>query len=125
MKPFSKSEALQGKPVVTRNGKKVLYITEVPLDITFPVVAVIESVGGPCIFTSDGNFLKSQDYHAYDLFMASTKKEGWIAFGVHPHSLSAAGFATHVWHTEEDAKRYFKKGNSTEPLGTVKVAWEE
>ena len=52
MKPFSKSEALQGKPVVTRNGK-------------------------------------------------------------------------HVWHTEEDAKRYFKQCNNEEPLGTVKVAWEE
>jgi len=125
MKPFSKSEALQGKPVVTRAGKKVLYITEVPLDITFPVVAVIESAGGPHIFTSDGNFLKPQSYHAYDLFMASTKKEGWIAFGVHPYSLSAAGFATHVWHTEEDAKRYFKQCNNAEPLGTVKVAWEE
>lgn len=125
MKPFSKSEALQGKPVVTRNGKKVLYITEVPLDIAYPVVAVVEGIGEPHIFTSDGEFSTSHYYHVYDLFMASTKKEGWIAFGVHPYSLNAVGFATHVWHTEEDAKRYFKDSNNAEPLGTVKVAWEE
>jgi hypothetical protein len=128
MKPFSKSEALQGKPVVTRNGKKVLYITEVPLDIMYPVVAVVEGVEEPHIFTSDGNFLKSQDYHTYDLFMASTKKEGWIAFGTNQIKISSkgiVGFATHVWSTEDEAKRYYYAGNEGSTVHTVKVAWEE
>ena len=128
MKPFSKSEALQGKPVVTRNGKKVLYITEVPLDIKYPVVAVVEGIGEPHIFTSDGRFLYSQGDHPYDLIMASTKKEGWIAFGTDqiksPYK-GIVGFATHVWSTEDEAKRYYYyAGNKGSTVHTVKVGWE-
>ena len=129
MRPFSKSEALQGKPVVTRNGKKVKYITEIPLDINYPVVAVVEGIDEPHVFTSDGKFLKSDNNHLYDLFMGSTKKEGWIAFGTDKRRYSngdITGFATHVWSTEAEAKRLYLQGNDTESVvHTVHVSWEE
>ena len=42
MKPFSKFEAISGKPVVTRDGKKVTQLKEFELDGPFQIVGVVE-----------------------------------------------------------------------------------
>ena len=129
MKPFSKFEALSGKPVVTRSGLKVLYITEIPLDVLYPVVAFIEGHNSADGFTSDGAFLQgpSTREHPLDLFMASENKEGWIAFGTDHRTYAPSaillGFA---WPTEEKAKESYRSVNDgREPASTVKDSWED
>jgi len=78
MKPFNLTDAIAGKPVVTRNGKP---ITEIHLfkecKSKYNVCAVIE--GDINNFTLDGKFWKDRDaIHEYDLFMASEKKTVWV-----------------------------------------------
>ena len=129
MKPFSKMEAIgNGKPVVTRNGRKVLQIFEVTANIGQPVVAMVEGDSDIQTFTSDGKFYESSLVSVYDLFMATTTKEGWVAFGTERlqemHGL--VGFATHVWPTEEVARASYRGANEQrEPKGVQKVSWEE
>jgi hypothetical protein len=129
MKPFSKYAALSGKPVVTREGLKVLYITEIPLDVQYPIVAFIEGHKSADGYTSDGKFLSHTTAHHLDLFMATEKKEGWIAFGTDNRGgnpICLIGFATHVWPTEEKAKSSFLQVNGTDAVvNTVKVYWED
>ena len=129
MKPFSKLEAIgNGKPVVTRSGKKVLQLFEIDADIEYPLVGLVEGATDVSTWTSDGNFSNQGAVQNLDLFMASTKHEGWIAFG--PESaqtdLDLVAFATHVWPTEEAAKNSYRNANyDHEPAGTQKITWEE
>jgi hypothetical protein len=103
MKPFS-----QGKPVVTRDGRKVLWITEIPEDIFYPIVGLIP-----------------HREHAWDLFMAPVQRVGWVAFGHSLYCDPAAMFCTHVWDTEEDAKNNYRAATDKEPKGTQRIEWEE
>ena len=124
MKPFSKFEAISGKPVVTRYGIPVTQLKEFEADGTYRIAGVIE--GEIEKWTDDGWFLSSQSGHRYDLFMASEKREGWVAFGQYcdqeKHGL--IGFCTHVFRTEEEAKDSFRVATSGAASGTAKVAWE-
>lgn len=132
MKPFNRIEMVQGKPVVTRDGRKVVWITEVPAGyhvysyLTFPIVGLIEGDKAPEVWTIDGLYSSyGCGENNRDLFMAPTKKVGWIAFG-EPIGLSIpVGFCTHVWTTEEEAKKYYRSTQGVEPKGTQFVEWEE
>lgn len=105
MKPFSKMEALSGKPVVTRDGRKVKIIGEVPADVIYPVVGHIEGASEVATWTSDGKYFTGNDRPTTsDLFMAPEIKAGWVAFGLSlNHSKDIVGFCTHVWPAEEEA----------------------
>jgi hypothetical protein len=75
MKPFNLLEAKAGKPLVTRDGKKVLELRVFNTDVERPLIAVIEKK----IFAFDlnGKFNPSQDTGS-DLFMALEKKSIWV-----------------------------------------------
>jgi len=132
MKPFSKMAAIgEGKPVVSRSGKKLLQIHEFSLDIKYPIAGVLEGSNETDTWTSDGRYSDLGGVqHPKDLFMAATPKEGWVAFGVYKKcgdDLEGRpnGFATHVWPTKEKAKADFRSANNgTEAAGTVRVEWE-
>lgn len=68
MKPFNLSEALAGKPVVTRDGHKVLKITNLETDI-YPVVAKVELHSQPICYTSKGFYTRTEIENDLDLFM--------------------------------------------------------
>ena len=128
MKPFSKFEAISGKPVVTRDGKKVTQLKEFELDGPFQIVGVIEGRRDTCKWTDDGNYYSDHGESHLDLYMASAVVEGWAAFGVEEaqtrHKLVA--FVTHAWLTEAMAIESYKDANDDrEPKGTVRISWEE
>lgn len=75
MKPFNLKDALDGKPVVTRNGLKVIRIIHLPeAEESTQVLAVLEG-GLTKLYYTSGAFFKSQ-IHNLDLFMA--EKIVWV-----------------------------------------------
>jgi len=73
MKPFNLKEALEGKSVVTRNGRKITQIAYFP-KAHRPVLFQIEDAGTVFGATETGkNAYYDDEESIYDLFMASTK----------------------------------------------------
>jgi len=86
MKKFNLEEALAGKPVVTRDGRKVRSIIKFDVDY-FPVVAIIEGREDVATFTLNGEYshatftLDGEYRHTRcnnDLFMATVKNKGYV-----------------------------------------------
>lgn len=78
MKPFNLADALAGKPVMTRDGMKVIRLIELPeAKPKSRLVAVLED-GETATFNEGGRYYSMRD-SSLDLFMAPTKKEGYIA----------------------------------------------
>ena len=75
MKPFNLEQALNGKPVVTRDGRKVVKIKMNEIHKDYPVSAFIaQRDGKPCAwwaFSKDGMFNANRVETEVDLFMAS------------------------------------------------------
>ena len=80
MKPFNLDEALAGKPVATRDGKRVLKIgvIQVPEWFTgqgsFPVVACVEGMVHMPSFTTQGSYFCDRK-SPHDLCMAEPEKK--------------------------------------------------
>jgi sporulation protein YlmC with PRC-barrel domain len=128
MKPFSKFEAISGKPVVTRAGKKVTQLKEFELDGPFQIVGVIEGMKDTSTWTDDGKYYSNGTVNFLDLFMETAAHEGWVAFGPEDAqtSFQLVAFATHVWPTEAAAVESYKEANYGHvPKGTVRIYWEE
>jgi len=127
MKPFSKFEAISGKPVVTRDGRKVGQLKKFEVTGPLQVVGVVEGKAETTAWTDDGKYYPNHTNCHLDLFMAPTMHEGWVAFG--PEAIQSAdglvAFATHAWPTEAGAIESYKSANNHEPKGTVKISWEE
>lgn len=86
MKPFNLEEAKAGKPVVTREGKKVLelyHFKNSTIDIGQTIVAIIEGDDSLKTYYPDGRFL-STHIGRLDLFMAEETKLAWINVYLHP-----------------------------------------
>lgn len=78
LKPFNLKEALAGKPVVTRKGKKVTHISDIGSNIQHPVSYVTEkhSASSPYHVNRSGGFLSCDT--EYDLFMAKEKVTRYV-----------------------------------------------
>ena len=126
MKPFSKFEAISGKPVVTRDGRKVGQLKEFEVTGPFQVVGVVEGKTETTAWTDNGTYYSSIVESHLDLFMAPTMHEGWVAFGPEGITSKVVAFATNAWPTEAAAVESYKNANYYhEPKGTVKISWEE
>jgi hypothetical protein len=82
LKPFNLQAALNGAPVVTRDGRKVLEIhhfTEC-FGTDHPVRAVVEGIEGIDSFTVCGRYVDRMHDRDYDLFMAPVKKTFYVNF---------------------------------------------
>lgn len=126
MKKFNLEEALQGKPVVTRDGRKVGRI--VHLDGISDVYSVLTVIDGDLErYTKEGKFLNgSSGPHSYDLFMESAKKEGWVNI----YDKEKAGLGNqikgrltgeNIYNNEECARKAAVPGL----IATVRIEWEE
>lgn len=79
MKPFNLEEALAGKKVVTRDGRKVISIHYIPSSpYALKVVAVIEGAFNEYRYYYNGCYDTSVTGTSHDLFMAPEKKEVWV-----------------------------------------------
>jgi hypothetical protein len=135
MKPFSKFEAISGKPVVTREGKKVTQLKEFELSGPYQIVGVVEGHNDTVTkWTDDGSFYIGHVECVMDLFMESAVVEGWVAFGPEATQTSYGliafasntQLATALAPTEEKAIESYKDAYfNHEPKGTVRISWEE
>jgi len=73
MKPFNLEQALKGKPVVTRNGRKVTNIVVDEKNVTYPlqVRIVQKDICEDLTYTIEGTFWFEGRESRHDLFMAS------------------------------------------------------
>jgi len=121
MKPFNLQEALAGKPVVTRDGRKVSRIIHMP-EVADPYNKVLAiSDARYMTYSESGEFSLYNWSSVHDLFMASEKKEGWIAVYKKKDEEEFPRASNYIYDTEGEAH--------SRPFGpfltVAKVTWEE
>ena len=121
MKPFNLEQALAGKPVMTREGRKVVRIFYAEEACENSQVICVFETGVVFPYYKDGTYTNSSSVH--ELVMAPTKKEGWISL-----------YQGAVWRclgdtihsSEEDAINSAKNyGWEPHEFVTIKIEWEE
>lgn len=111
MKPFNLEEAIQGKPLVTRDGRKVLdfhYFKNA--DVAYPVIAVIEGRGSLVEYKANGVFTMHKPDSPNDLFMYEEPK----SYYTNIHRLRACSegiFIGPVYENKEEALTIGKSYN--------------
>jgi len=120
LKPFNLEQALAGAPVVTRNGCPIVELKYLQTSSKLAVVRKepddkLISYFVPC----DGKFGDTIDYTT-DLFMATTKKEGWVNI-YNPSSKNLNGVSGFVYNSREEAIANQASGY----IATAKIKWEE
>ena len=117
LKPFDLQAAKAGKPVRTRDGRKVRIICfDSKNDPRRPIVALVEHNDNELLYeyTIEGKerFSHISTTGTSDLMMLPEKKEGWV--NVYKH------FA---YRTKEEAQSNINPDN--EFIDTIKIEWEE
>ena len=120
LKPFNLEQALAGAPVVTRNGRPIVELKYLQTSSKLAVVRKepddkLISYFVPC----DGKLGATIDYTT-DLFMAPTKKEGWVNI-YNPSSKNLNGVSGFAYNSREEAVANRGSGCIT----TIKIEWEE
>ena len=118
LKPFNLEAAKAGKPVCTRDGRKVRILCYDLKEAEYPIVAAIEtrdcSAEYVLAYDKNGRFvLPNEDKN--DLMMLPEKKEGWVNI-----------YRSQIYDTLERAKEAYKRTcNDDNYLQTIKIEWEE
>lgn len=117
MKPFNLERALAGDPVVTRDGDCVIHIMFVPdiYKLTCPVLYV--TAFGRYNVRKDGKLYIDKD-SSLDLFMASVKRERWVAI----HKQGDGYYPGGLFQTETACQKF---SSSKTKVGIAKIEWEE
>lgn len=89
MKPFNLEQALKGKPVVTRDGRKIERVWLDNENKDYPVFAMVPFLGNPNeivqrTFTKDGRYYNDGNLAGHDLFMAG---RSWPSITPHPRAI--------------------------------------
>lgn len=120
MKPFNLELAKAGHPVCTRDGHEAKIICFDRKHELYTIIALIKypSVDRVECFTDKGkaNFVNEIDNN--DLFMKSTKKEGWINI----YKNTCLYSSRRIHESKEEA---FKNHNCGDYVDTIKIEWEE
>lgn len=109
-KPFDLDAALEGKPIVTRNGSKVLKIALFQGTKPEPVIAAqIEGLDIPIIADAKtGRVAKCLIEHDFDLFMTPTTRTVWVnIYSDSSNSIAVTGnkLSGSFWNSEEFANK--------------------
>lgn len=129
MKPFDLEAAKAGKPVCTRDGRKVRIISFdrkfLFKGVSYPIIALVEDTAKEETiyygYNEKGKTLIENDTpYKDDLMMLPQKKEGWINIYT---SYDGIETGISVYETKEIAKKGVD--NSVSYLGTIKIEWEE
>ena len=114
LKPFDLEEAKAGKPVCTRDGRKVRIICFDLKNDEYPIVAAVGNDSSETLFsyTTNGEIadgIKSDK----DLMMLSEKKERWV--NIYDDMV--------IYESEEEAKIGIATARNY--IATTKIEWEE
>ena len=120
MKAFSLEEYLKDPSikVVTRDGRNVRIVSTNRKNKCYPIVALIEAVGGEediLCYPRNGEYPTCK---GIDLFFAPEKQEGWI--NIYKARSYCYGGSV-IYPTEEAAKT----AADPDPVATIKIEWEE
>lgn len=125
LKKFNLEAAKAGKPVCTRDGRKVRIISfDAKRKDGKNIIALVPSKEYPgfedlVAYPNNGNYHGGHENDG-DLMMLPQKKEGWVNIYT---SFDGVETGINVYETEEIAKK--NVDNSTSYLGTIKIEWEE
>lgn len=123
LKPFDLEAARSGKPVCTRDGRKVRIILFDLKDKNYPIAAVIQDKDGDesiRTYTVEGIYDKGE-ISGIDLMMLPEKHEGWINI---IKNKDGDYFTKGVFLSEEFARN--NEANYPRAIiATVKIEWEE
>lgn len=121
MKPFDLELAKAGHPVCIRDGRKARIICFDKKDSDFPIIALLDfgNYEAVATYTLEGRFMWREESNK-DLFMAPTKREGWI--NIYKTSFGSIYTGVDVYKTRQDA---LDQNNNNELINTVKIEWEE
>lgn len=124
MKPFNLEEALSGKPVITRDGKKVTHIRYFPEleGKSEPVSGVVDNESIET-FESDGKYLKghSGSMFDYDLFMDVEKVSGYVNVYQSSTVEKVIYFGSGFYKTHQEARA---NGKGTDYIKTIPIEFE-
>lgn len=123
MKPFDLEAAKAGKPVCTRDGRKVRIISFDTINKgNYPIIALLEDKGCEAIFyyNKDG---KCNVGTERDLMMLPEKKEGWVNVYKSYNVGKKTPCIASIYPTKEEAKKSSVVG--FDYVDTVKIEWEE
>ena len=128
LKPFNLQKAREGKPVYTRDGRKVRIICFdrefIHKGKNYCIVALInDGSHGESLYsyTEDGLF-SSNKIHNSDLMMLPEKKEGWINICRNLNTNKTELDTKDIYNTKEEALQNL---SSMTYVTTVKIEWEE
>ena len=128
LKPFDIEAAKSGKPVCTRDGRKVRIICFDRINGDYyKIVACVTAFDGDfeevLFYGIDGYIVDSQNPKDEDLMMPPEKKEGWVNI-YYEHDASSHREASWVYDKEEEAIKIGKEHGSSY-IATVRIEWEE
>lgn len=121
LKSFDIEAAKAGKPVCTRDGRKVRIIAfDAKRKNKRSIIALVPSKDYPgfedlIAYPNDGNYYGGHENDG-DLMMLPEKKEGWV--NVYKDGL----LDTRVYNTKKEA---FDKASPRDYVDTVRISWEE
>ncbi|WP_140920181.1 hypothetical protein [Limnobaculum xujianqingii] len=121
LKPFDLEAAKAGKPVVDRRGQHVRIICFDAKTQGYPLVALIHIRGDeiPFSYTEHGRFYGKGDSPCErDLFMASTKREGFV--NLYPPSIN--NHRQTVFHVSKNSAD--RDADSTR-VACIRIEWDE
>lgn len=116
MKPFDLEAALNGAPVVTRNGRPATNLVKFDCESDYVIYGIVENKVQS--WALDGRYNVSELSMYFDLFMAPVRKTGWVARTV--DDLGMVWVRSGVAVSEEDARTRFP-----DAVSYHKIEWEE
>ena len=121
LKPFNLEAAKSGKPVCTRDGRKVRIISCSLMNKNFPIAAIVEGEEEN-VYQFEANGVCDEHDENLDLMMLPEKKEGWV--NVYNADTTFYFVEGMVYDTKEEAIKHINPDNEIY-ITTVKVQWEE
>ena len=127
LKPFDIEAAKSGKPVCTRDGRKVRIICFDRINGDYyKIVACVTAFDGDfeevLFYGIDGYIVDSQNPKDEDLMMLPEKKKGWINICRNLNTNKTELDTKDIYNTKEEALQNL---SSMTYVTTVKIEWEE
>lgn len=120
MKPFNLEQALNGAPVITRNGLKIVQLfhaTEIARCGERNNLLAVDERGRYDWLFPTGHFHEDQEESPADLFMAPYKHKGYIR--LHEHPGKHVRLCSNIYLTKDE----FDNSDYRGPI--IEVEWEE
>ena len=128
LKPFDIQKAREGKPVCTRDGRKVRIISCSLMNKNFPIAAIVEGEEEN-VYQFEANGVCDEHDENLDLMMLPEKKEGWI--NIYDADTTFRYVDGRVYETKDEAVQEAKEEvekeqrEKNEYIDTIRVEWEE